>query len=593
MAYRCMSTNEAGVNGRGLPRRVPNRILTAAGCALLLSVSACRDPEASASDAKAASPTTGGEITVAIRDDPSSLNPYVGRGTSVLETITHLVHAPLVRIDRVTGNVEPWLAERWSRSEDGLVWTVTLRQGIKFSDGVPLTSADVLFAFAAVYSPDAVSAIGDSMLIDGRQIRVSAPNPSTVVLTFPARVGAGLQVLDNLPILPRHRLATALRSRNLRDAWTLRTPPSDIVGLGPFRLVSYEPSEELVLERNPFYWRRDGNGRHLPILDRLRLRIVRDQSAEILRIENGQIDIGAREIRPEDYAPARKAEAKRQIQLADAGVSLDPSMLWFNLSPEAYAGDSRKGWLQSEVFRRALSLGVDRGAIVDQVYLGAAVPVFGVVSPGNRRWYAPEPVDPFDPTRARALLATIGLQDRDGDGILDDEGRRPVRFSILTLQQDTLRMRTVAVIQSQLRRLGVMVDIVGTDTGAIVQRWAAGRYDAIYFGVEATSYDPASNLDFWLSSGSFHVWNAEQDTPVSEWERSVDELMRQLVASPDDSERQRLFREVMRLHAEHLPVICFVAPRLTIAMSPRVANVTPAPLAPPILWNAEHLAVRK
>jgi peptide/nickel transport system substrate-binding protein len=149
----------------------------------------------------------------------------------------------------------------------------------------------------------------------------------------------------------------------------------------------------------------------------------------------------------------------------------------------------------------------------NQVYLGAGVPVFGVVSPGNRQWYAPPSSDGFDPARARLLLSGLGLVDRNGDGVLEDRSGAAARFSVISLQSDSIRMKTVAVMQSQLRRLGILVDSVGLDAGAIVQRWASGEYDAIYFGVEATSYDPDNNLDFWLSSGSFHVWNPGQSSP--------------------------------------------------------------------------------
>ena len=573
-------------------RLSPRQGLTAA--ALLLAIAGCSCADRAGLDESAARDSGhGGELVAAIRDDPPSFNPYVGQGTSALEVLTHLMHAPLVRIDRVTGEVQPWLAERWSQSADGLTWTLKLRPGVKFADGSPLTSADVLFAFEAVSSPGIASAIGDSLLIDGARIRATAPDQATVVLQFPAPLGAGLQLLDNLPILPHHKLESAMKAGRLRDAWGLTTSPSEVVGLGPFRLVSYVPAERIVLERNPFYWRQDADGKPLPRLDRLTLAIVRDQDTELLRLQHGQIDIGSREIRPEDYAAVRRAVAAGTLQLADAGIGLDPNMLWFNLSPIAYAGDHRKPWLQSADLRRAISLAVDRTTVVDQVYLGAGVPVFGVVSPGNRQWYAPPSSDGFDPARARLLLSGLGLVDRNGDGVLEDRSGAAARFSVISLQSDSIRMKTVAVMQSQLRRLGILVDSVGLDAGAIVQRWASGEYDAIYFGVEATSYDPDNNLDFWLSSGSFHVWNPGQSSPATDWERRVDTLMQREARTADPLARQALFRETQAVHAAHVPVICFAAPRLSIAMSPRVIHATPVPLNPPVLWNADSLAVRR
>jgi peptide/nickel transport system substrate-binding protein len=389
-------------------------------------------------------------------------------------------------------------------------------------------------------------------------------------------------------------LDAALRAGRLKEQWTLATAPSDIAGLGPFRLAAYRAGEAIVLERNPFYWRADEDGVTLPYLDRLTLAIVRDQNTELLRVRNGQIDIGAREIRPEDYAPLRRDEAQGRVRLTEAGIGLDPNMLWFNLSPAAYAHNPRKAWLQSGAFRRAISHAVNRAAIVDQVFLGTAVPVFGPVTPGNRQWYASGgPQYDYDPMRAGALLDGLDLKVRDGSGVREDRDGRPVRFSVLTSQQDGVRMRTLAVIQEHLRRVGVVMDIVGVDTGMIVQRWSAGDYDAIYFGADATSYDPADNLDFWLSSGSFHLWNAEQKRPATEWEQRIDDLMQRLVVAPDGADRRRMFGEAQRILAAEQPVICFAAPRLVVAMSPRVLNATPAPLKPLVLWNGERLAVNR
>jgi peptide/nickel transport system substrate-binding protein len=147
------------------------------------------------------------------------------------------------------------------------------------------------------------------------------------------------------------------------------------------------------------------------------------------------------------------------------------------------------------------------------------------------------------------------------------------------------------MLQEQFRRLGVGVDVVGLDPGGLVQRWQAGDYDAIFHGFQASNTDPAMNLDFWLSAGSSHVWNPGQKTPATDWERQMDDLMRRQTAAPDLGERQRLFAEVQRLFGEALPAIYFVAPTVTLAVSPRVANPNPAPQIPQLLWSAETLAL--
>jgi peptide/nickel transport system substrate-binding protein len=158
-------------------------------------------------------------------------------------------------------------------------------------------------------------------------------------------------------------------------------------------------------------------------------------------------------------------------------------------------------------------------------------------------------------------------------------------------QAGHIRERVVSVLQEQLGRLGIGVDIVALDPGGLFQRWQAGDFDAIYFGLQASSTDPALNPEFWLSSGPYHFWNPRQPSPSTPWERRVDDLMREQMTASDLAARQRAFAEVQRILEDELPSIYFVAPQVTLATSRKVLNATPAPQIPQLLWNADSLAV--
>jgi peptide/nickel transport system substrate-binding protein len=534
----------------------------------------------------------GGSLTATVRVEPVTFNRYAAADRTS-ELIAQLTQARLARINRQTQELEPWLAEGWTRSDDGLVYTLSLREGVRFSDGEPFTSADVLFAFEAVYDERVGSSIGQFLAIRGKRLRVTAPDPLTVVISFPSVWGPGLRLLDSLPILPRHRLEPALRDGTLRQAWGLATPPADIAGLGPFVTTEYVSGQRLVLERNPHYWRTAADGTRLPYLDRLTILIVPDQDAELLRLESGLTDLLQSEIRPEDYSALRRAAEAGRLQLVDLGPRMEADFLWLNLRPGAKAGDPREAWLQSRELRLAISHAVDREAFVNTVFLGAAVPVFGPVSPANRQWFAPDlPVQPYAPGRARELLAGIGLRDRTGDGWLEDEAGRPARFSLLTHRGNTARERSASVLQQYLGQIGLRVDVVELEMGALIAQFSGGDYDAVYFGFDTSDTDPSSNREFWLSSGLFHLWNPRQSRPATEWERRIDELMEQQAATDDQAERRRLFVEVQRIYAEQVPALCFAAPRAVVAMSARVENATPAVFLPQVLWNADILAAR-
>jgi len=361
-----------------------------------------------------------------------------------------------------------------------------------------------------------------------------------------------------------------------------------MAGLGPFVVSEYAPAQRITLTRNAHYWRKDAAGRSLPYLDGVVFEIASGQDAEVQRLEAGSIDLLTQaDLRPQDYATVKRLRDRAALTLTDVGVGVDPNVLWFNLAKTAPG----RAYLQQPEFRQAISYAVDRDAIVNSVYLGAAVPVYGPVTPGNRVWFSDAaPKYPHDRARAKALLAGIGLTDRNGDGMLEDATGAPVRFSILT-QGGNIRAQTATVIQEHLRQAGIAVDIVPLDFPSIAQRWQARDYDSIYYGFQASAMDPAMNLDYWLSSGSIHFWNPEQKTPATAWEGQIDELMQQQVAAPTVEERKRLFAEVQRIFGENLPGIYFVAPKVSIATSPRVAGTEPALLDPKILWNPDTLNV--
>ncbi|HXW06315.1 MAG TPA: ABC transporter substrate-binding protein [Vicinamibacterales bacterium] len=572
-------------------------VLVAAAVAVALYVGWSRvDRAGSPAGAGAADsrPSRGGQLVASLRTEPPTYNRYSPAGAvAATEIVSLLTQAKLVRVNRATDELEPWLASEWTAAADGRAYTLRLREGVVFSDGQPFSSADVLFSLRAAYDPVVNSPLRAALLVRGRPLEVSAPDSHVVVVSFPEPFAPGLRLLDHLPILPRHRLGGALEAGTFNNQWLPSGALSDLAGLGPFVLVEHAAGQRLVFDRNPHYFRRDARGLQLPYLDRLIVALAPDQSTETLRLEAGEVDLLANgEIRPQDYAALKARAAEGSIALLDVGIGLDPDFLSFNLR-SARQADPRAAWLLRKEFRQAIACGVDRDAIVNTVYLGAAVPLHGPISPGNRTWFSEAaPKHPYDPGRARQLLTGLGLTDRDGDGMLEDARGIPARFSIVT-QAGHIRERVAAVIQEQVRQHGIGVDIAALDPGGIFQRWSAGDYDAIYFGLQASSTDPAMNPELWLSSGAFHFWNPRQSTPATDWEARVDALMAEQATARDLAARQRAFAEVQRILGEELPSIYFVAPRVTIATSRRVANPITAAQVPQLLWSADTLAVRR
>jgi peptide/nickel transport system substrate-binding protein len=536
-------------------------------------------------------PKHGGQIVASIRVAPRSFNRFVA-ADQASDLFSTLTQGRLVRINRSTFELEPWLAEKWESSGDGRTHTVHLRPGVTWSDGAPFTSADVLFSVRAAFDRKSESVVSSSLKPGGVPINASAPDANTVVFEYAAPSGPGVRLLDMLPILPKHKLEAALDSGSFAKTWDTATAPSDLVGTGPFVLREFQVGQRLVLERNPRFWRKAPDGGSLPYVDRLVLEIVPDQDAELLRLQSGATDLTYSELRSEDYVPVRRGEQDGKLKMVEAGVATDADAFWFCQKPEVKKADPRFAFVQKREFRQALSHAVDREEFARTVFLGEAVPVWGPVTSGNRPWFTPNlPRYPYNPARARELLKSIGLEDRNHNGVVEDAKGTEARFTVLTQRGLGNYERGLTELRDKASKIGVALDIVPLEFAAMIKQMFACDYDAIYMRVLTTDLDPAGNLDFWLSSGSSHFWNLEQKMPATEWEQRIDTLMLEQAATLDVERRRALFNDVQRILAENLPVLHFASPRLYFAHSRRLVGVAPSVMRPSILWSADTLSV--
>jgi peptide/nickel transport system substrate-binding protein len=571
----------------------PIRFIGVAVTAILLAIGLFfwRSTRAPADTAAAATATRGGQLVGSIRSEPRSFNRLVARDQTT-DLLSLLTQGRLVRVNPATFELEPWLAEKWESSPDGRRHTLHLRQGVTWSDGTPFTAADVLFTVQAVFDRKTDSVLAEMLTVGGTPMTATAPDDHTVVLTFAGPSGPGLRLLDSLPILPKHKLQAALAAGTLAAAWSSNTAPADLAGTGPFVVHDYQPGQRIVLDRNPRYWRKGPKGEALPYLDRLVLEIVPDQNAELLRLESGSIDLTQSELRTDDFVPLRRAEAQGTLKLVELGVGTDADAFWFLLKPEKKKGDPRWAFVQKPDFRRALSHAVDREEFARTVFLGEAVPIWGPVTPGNKVWFSPNvPRYPFDLAKAQELLKGIGLEDRNHNGVVEDEKGTEARFTVLTQRGVGWYERGTTVLRESAATAGIALDIVPLEANTLFQRLQAGDYDAIYMRPLSSDLDPAGNLDFWLSTGSAHLWNMEQKTPATEWEKRIDILMVEQAATIDPDRRQALFADVQRILGENVPVLYFAAPRMFYAYSSRLVGAVPSVRRPPVLWNADMLGV--
>ena len=527
---------------------------------------------------------------VAERSAPRTFNPVVAVDAPT-RTILERLFADLIHINRRTMKTEPALASSWNVSPDGRQYTITLRPNLRFSDGQPFTADDVVFTFDVYLDEKVHAPQRDLLIVGGKPIVVKKKDDRTVIVSLSEPYAVTDRMFDGIWMLPKHVLAKAFADGTLSRQWGLDTPAGSIVGMGPFRLAEHRPGERLVLERNPNYWKHDGQGGSLPYLDRLVFIVVPSTDAEMLRFKAGDIDVIS-QLTPDQFGSLKAADSRYRV--ADAGPGLEYNFLFFNVSdtPKG-AGPAvaqKRSWFRQEDFRHAMSAAIDRDAIVKLVYRGRGEPLWGPVTRGNAAWRndaLPRPARSLD--RARALLKKAGFSWR-ADGTLVDASNTPVEFSILVSSSRPARPQMATVIQSDLAEIGVRVTVTPLDITAVSDRVLNTRdFEACLMGIASGDADPNTDINIWLSSSPQHFWNPSSPRPATPWEAEIDSLMRRQMSAGSVRERKTMFDRVQALLAEHEPMIFLASPNILVAAKPALENFTPAILPHYALWNVDEL----
>jgi peptide/nickel transport system substrate-binding protein len=537
----------------------------------------------------------GGQLVVALRSEPKTLNPVLATDISSRDVIRCLT-ADLIHINRATLKTEPALAESWKISPDGRVYTLKLRRGVRFSDGQPFDADDVVFSFRLYLDEKIHSPQRDLLIVGGQPIAVQKLDEDTVRFTLAKPYAAAERLFDSVAILPRHLLEGAYRGGKFAEMWPLTTAPQQFASLGPFRLKEYVPGVRIVLERNPYYWKEDRAQTRLPYLDRIVFLFVSSEDAQVIRFQAGDTDILSR-FNAEDFRLLERTQTTRSYHLYDMGPGLEFNFLFFNLNDLASKGlpaiAAKQAWFRDARFRQAVSAAIDRQAIVRLVYDDRATALWGPVTPGDKLWIdgqIPHPQRSL--ARARDMLKSAGFSWNSGGALIDSHGRA-VEFSILTASSNAQRSKMATLIQDDLGRLGMNVHVVPLEFRAVVDRLLNSYdYEAALMGLANGDADPNPEMNVWLSRGSTHLWHPDQQKPATPWESEIDRLMEQQLVTMDYAKRKQLYDRVQEILAQQMPLICLVSPDVLAAAKDRVANFHPAILDPYVLWNVEQLYVQ-
>ncbi|HEV2690931.1 MAG TPA: ABC transporter substrate-binding protein [Bryobacteraceae bacterium] len=509
-----------------------------------------------------------GELRFALRAEPKTFNPLLVEDEAS-ETVRYLTAGVLIRMNRYTQELEGELASKWKVTENGRRIDFDLRQNVQFSDGTPLSCEDVAYTVRQLMDPALHTATGDSFRSAPGAVETKCTGASSVMARFPGPVAALAAQFDQVGIL------------------SARSPKKESAVLGPFLVGEYKPGAYVLLRRNPNYWKHDANGRKLPYLDSVRLEIQQNRELELLRFRRGQLDI-VNKLDPEMY-DRLSGEMPRAV--VDAGPSLDWEVVFFNQVANAPLPDYKRKWFRSDAFRRAVSGAINRDDLCRVVYRGHAKPAVGPVSVGNRFWLnaALQP-HAYSVNGALALLQQDGFH-RAGDALLDHDGHK-VEFSMITNAGNKLHERMLAMIQQDLAKVGIQLNVVILDFPSLIERISKSfNYEAVLMAMTNIDLDPNAQMNIWLSSADNHQWNPAQKSPATPWEAEIDRLMQAQTAAQDAKKRKVSFDKVQQIVSEKAPIIFLLNPNALSAVSSNLKNVTPATLRPQIYWNAERLSV--
>lgn len=557
------------------------------GC--ILGSSAAHGTEARPPDR---SERSGGRLVVDLRAEPQTFNPAVA-ADRVSQTIIRRLTADLVHIDRQTQETVPALAHLVTTGADGKSFEIELRKGLKFSDGVPLTAEDVLFSFEVYLDPAIGSPNRDLLLVEGEPIRITKLADLRLRFELAQPYAVGDRLFDSLAILPRHRLEKLYRAGRLPEAWGLSTDPTEIAGLGPFRLRRYLPGERVELERNPHYWKTGDNGEALPYLDELIFRFAANNDAQMVRFQAGETHV-IHGLTAESFERLDRQPEPRSYVLHDVGPQLRSELLVLNLNSLAGRDlpdiEDKQRWFRLDAFRRALSVAADRRSMVRLIYRGRATAIAAPVSRANKLWRN----DSLEPPQhsvaaARQILGDAGFSWSPEGLLLDDRGQ-PIQFSIATSSSNQQRQQMAAILQQDLRQIGIQVQIVTLEFRALVDRLVnTFEYEAAILGLGGGDVDPNGEMNVWMTTGSNHLWHLGQKHPATPWESEIDTLMRRQLTEIHRPKRKELYDRVQELVAEHLPFIFLVSPNLLVGAHRDLGNFTPVVLDHSTLWNVEEL----
>lgn len=496
-------------------------------------------------------------MVVASGADLGGVNELLSATSSFTQSVLHLMFLHLFQeqpdFDQHPPTFKPQLVDSWEWSEDGRVLTLFLRTDVMWSNGEPVTAADVEWSWQAQTHPDVAWNSADSK---ENIASIEAIDDHVVRVTYHRRNVTQLADLNYGVILPSSVWSQLPFSEWRQNAdWFLE----NLVTNGPFRLADWDRQQQIVLHRN--------DGYHVParpLLEAVVFRIVPQKVNQVGHLLAGDVHFV-------DHVPA--AEAER--------VSSSPGLQVLTYWARQYnfiCWNTAKPLFENVETRRALTMAIDRRALVEALWFGharvASSPIISSV------WAHSSEIEPwpYDPEAAREILQGLGWEDGDEDGFLDRNGV-PFSFELMTNSSSRVRIDAAVMIQEQLRRIGIRAEVRQLEFNTLIERSLAHDFDAMLGG---WTIDTSLDLDY-----AFHSDSIEEGYNFGSFTNpEVDRLLERVRDQTDAAEKAQLLAEVQEiLHQQQPYTLLWESQRLT-GTSLRLREAQPNALDP--FFNLEN-----
>lgn len=510
--------------------------------ALVLALTGCGAKEASATPVQTPMqsaepvPVEGGELVIAMAQNPSSMNPLLADTTEMVNLFS-LIYEGLVQYD-ATQKLVPGLAESWKSDETGCVWTFNLRQGVKFHDGTELKSADVIATLAALKGKQSgatptSSQPEETANPEGGVGPTTSPNTNSNSLDRSIYAsGAALiktfEAVDDYTIKieatkPGIRILDALVFPILKDGQASVQKP---IGTGPYQVEQYKKGEEMRLVRNESWWRT------APYI----------QSIVAKGYGDSEKALAAYELRQVDFVQTSILTVGKYREVSNTTIE-DVMTQYYQCILPNFAHNA----MTKLEMRKAISLIIDQREIVSQVYMGHATPSDVPIPPDSHLYDAKSKVYEPDLQAAKALLAEIGYDRENGDGMLTDRNGQVLTLRLLVLDSSSNpQAKEVAeLVQRQMEDAGILLKVEALGQKDYQQALVAGNYD---LAIADYYLSRDGDLAFMLKPGGAANRNFYSNSAVTE---CIDKAN----AALNETERQAAFAQMQKLLLEDVAQI--------------------------------------